>query len=93
VVQKQLTKGTKMHALKRHHQDDHHGTKRALQSEDVARESWAMRHGAAFLAPGYAIVPELSSQGGSSAERLHAEPGEGRHQDRFVHEDGGSPGA
>jgi hypothetical protein len=56
-----------MHALKRR-QHGEEGGRKTIQSEDVARESWAMRHGAAFLAPGYVIVPELSSQGGSSAE-------------------------
>src|SRR6185503_5021427 len=40
----------------------------ATASDDIARESWAMRHGAAFMAPGYVLLTELSSQGGSTAE-------------------------
>lgn len=47
------------------------------------RESWALSSGGAYLAPGYILVPEFSSRGGSTSEDYHkqvvgngGEPGE-----------------
>ncbi len=37
-------------------------------ADDIGREAWAMRNSAAFLAPGYVLLPELSSQGGTKSE-------------------------
>lgn len=59
-----------MHAAKakRHERHERHEHAHVIPSEDIGRETWSMRNGAAFLAPGYVLLPELSSQGGSSAD-------------------------